>query len=1375
MAGAKGPQVMNDKAKKRKRDNGEADSRPKRPKSSKNKKQANGHVGPVEESKADVDVEPQASLAPSRHSDKVAANLTLQFNGDEAGWRVSKPMGGRMLDIDPILTEDEKYLILTYNTSIQIYSAADSLLIRRIPITTLDTSAPEGVLPAHIVATRLSKQTTDNVWVATSDGRIHLVNWSENAGLIKSFQTKSKTAKALAIGKANVSRTEQDIVLVIEAGQYGLDVVAYSGLGDAVPASKSLLHIQKPANGLHLLEISDCGCFLVGAVYYRLFVGRLTQQDIQALDDIQFDFLGFDTPDLVSALDLRLRKTKSSQNPKSKRLDSDDTLDILVGGARGAMYVYSDVLPRGKATGRVPFQTQKFHWHRKAVHSAKWSRDGNYVISGGSENTLVLWQLDTGKKDFLPHLSGSVENIVVSKKGSSYVVHLDDNSTMVVTTAELRPITYIAGIQSATVDPLTSKDMLVQRVSSAERDVKRPIPAAISPLDSTKLHVCCGNGRQSIMTGNVSAPLLQSFDLESFTSISRQPLARTQPTDVNITNKGHAIEEPSITHVAFSADGKWFVSADEWAPTSRDTEFLSSDERDQFVRDRHETYLKFWEVSDGAEPFALVSRVNAPHSTQWPETVLDLASDPVSTRFGTIGSDGVVRLWQPRLRQQDGIVAKGAKGQATYTWACSHVIAVGNTLDQDTVVDLSDTEAPRDPQGSIAFSEDGSTLFAAFGLADSGAVHVIDTATGVIVKTLEGLWTGELQKIRALSPFIVVLSDELRVYDVVGDELRYGIVIPQIPNVNELLQLAVDHKSGYFAVTLPVGDCSSIGVFDPAEAEPLLVCSTPHRIVSLLSAPNSSGFIALDDAAQIWVLSEGSDPDSIIAARPLQDLQLDDVSAGTNGQNPLLLNAEDADMASDNEEQDVPDDVSDVDMDDAVGPSVVPQHLLTDIFDAAPAFAAPSIEDMFYKVTGLLASAPPVTREISSGVRDPTIPSQLSFLSSAVMSFTSVPVLDLDLTKNEATKLEFLSQLRHALMEVGFLYLKNVGIPDALFQEVIAKGKAFFDLPLEEKLRIEMKNASSFLGYSRLSAEITAGEVDHREQIDLSTEHPIPAPGSLLYHNLLAPNQWPAEDSLPGFRSTYTEYIKLMSVMSINFTSLIAEAIELPPDAFNKYFDADQQHKLKIVKYPDAAELGHADAGAQSQGVGPHKDSMLTSYLLQATSHHGLQVQNIRGEWIDCPPIPGTLVVAIGQGLEALTQGVCVSTTHRVLSPAAGSGARFSIPFFQGVKLDAEFEDLETVGVGAVPEEVKAQRRRVVEQNGGRIDDVEFTFRRGGVAKTLGEATLRNRVKSHPDVGERWYPDILRSIRDEQARAKLSDVRIAGDAVEVPATAVPSH
>lgn len=303
-----------------------------------------------------------------------------------------------------------------------------------------------------------------------------------------------------------------------------------------------------------------------------------------------------------------------------------------------------------------------------------------------------------------------------------------------------------------------------------------------------------------------------------------------------------------------------------------------------------------------------------------------------------------------------------------------------------------------------------------------------------------------------------------------------------------------------------------------------------------------------------------------------------------------------------------------------------------------------------------------------------------------------------------------------------------------------------------------MKNAPSFLGYSRLSAEVTAGATDNREQIDLSTTHPLPSPTSPTYHNLLAPNQWPAEASLPGFRAVFAEYMRRMGDISIYFTSLIAEAIELPPDAFARYFDADQQHKLKIVKYPDLAELGLT---GQGQGVGPHKDSMLSSYLLQASHHRGLQVQNVGGDWIDCPPIDGTLVVAIGQGLEALTRGVCVSTTHRVLSPPAGTGARFSIPFFQGVKMDTDFEELEKVGVGEVPEKVREERRKVVEKQGGRIDDVEFTFRKGGVSKTLGEATLRNRVKSHPDVAERWYPELLADVLAEQERLKAGAPAVA--------------
>lgn len=268
--------------------------------------------------------------------------------------------------------------------------------------------------------------------------------------------------------------------------------------------------------------------------------------------------------------------------------------------------------------------------------------------------------------------------------------------------------------------------------------------------------------------------------------------------------------------------------------------------------------------------------------------------------------------------------------------------------------------------------------------------------------------------------------------------------------------------------------------------------------------------------------------------------------------------------------------------------------------------------------------------------------------------------------------------------------------------------------------------------------EITRFKVDWREQIDLSTPHPIPSASDPLYRNLLAPNLWPDEDALPGFRASYENYMILMGEMSIRFTSLCAEAIGLEADAFDQFFDEGQQHKLKIVKYPDLAELGVPE-GQEGQGVGPHKDSMLTSYLLQASPHKGLQVQNAEGKWVDCPPIDGTLVVAIGQGMEALTQGVCQSTTHRVLSPPRGGGARTSIPFFQGVSYDASFEAMD------VPEKVKALRREVLERRGQKLDDIEFTFVKGMWSR-LGEATLMNRIKSHPDVGERWVRRSSRTI-----------------------------
>ncbi|KAJ4271557.1 NET1-associated nuclear protein 1 [Fusarium torreyae] len=948
MAGHKSPRTKNDPTKKRKRDVNENDSRTKRHRAERKANKANGVVSEVNELSGAL-----------KQTGSREIEIVRQFDDTEAGWRVSKPMGGRMLDIDPILTEDEQYLILAYNTSIQVYSAADSLLVRRIPITSADSSDEKTSAPVHIVAMRQSKQNSDVIWVACSDGRICRVDWTTSK-TPESFQTQSKTATAMTLVTKKVSGKAKEIIFMAESDKPGrIEVVAYPATTKE-SEHKVVFTMKKPGNGLQFLEASKDGQNLVGAINDRLFFGVPSQQQFDNLAALDYEIYTFDIPDLVTALDFRVYP-RSATGGRKARQETAPVLDIIVGGARGSIYLYHDALARSQALAKSGsekelIQAQNFHWHRRAVHALKWSRDGNYMISGGSENALVLWQMDTGRKDFLPHLSGSVENIVVSDDGSSYVVHLDDNSVMVLSTAEMKPTAFIAGVQSAAVNVTTPKDLLVQRTWTTPGSVQRPIPAAISPANHSRLHVCVGNGRQATLAGGFSAPLLQTFDLESFRSVSKQALARTQPTDVNITNKGHPIDEPLITHVAFSSDGEWLASVDTWEPSPRDVDSVISDMKDQFIQERREVYLKFWEAREGDEQIALVSRINAPHATNRNEAVLDLASNPVSTCFATIGTDGTVRLWRPKTRSQNGVVVKGPNGREVFTWSCSQVIAVGDGIAQDGTVDIPEASARQESQGSIAFSEDGSTLFVAFGPAGSGAVYMIDAASGEVVKTLEGQWKGQLRSIRALSPFVIILSDELRVYDVVSDELRYGVVIPK-SDANALLQLAVDHTSGHFALALPANEGSLLAVFEPEDIEPLLVRSTPQRVVSLVSAPETSGFIALDDAAQVWVVAEGSDSSSLATVQPLEDLRLEGIDL--NG-NEVGLIDEDEEMASDAEEDDEDEaEPEDVEMeDDDAHPSVIQQQHLADIFDAAPAFAAPPIEDMFYKVTGLLATKP---------------------------------------------------------------------------------------------------------------------------------------------------------------------------------------------------------------------------------------------------------------------------------------------------------------------------------------------------------------------------------------------------------------------------------
>lgn len=369
------------------------------------------------------------------------------------------------------------------------------------------------------------------------------------------------------------------------------------------------------------------------------------------------------------------------------------------------------------------------------------------------------------------------------------------------------------------------------------------------------------------------------------------------------------------------------------------------------------------------------------------------------------------------------------------------------------------------------------------------------------------------------------------------------------------------------------------------------------------------------------------------------------------------------------------------------------------------------------------------------------------------MSFDSIPVIDLSLASDPATKPKFLKDLRHALINVGFLLLINYeeyGPTPLDFANIKQTTLDFFALPEKVKKDCEMIHSPHFLGYTRLANEITAAKTDWREQIDLATELPSPEDHEPLYRRIEGPNLWPDPEHIPDFRKIVTNYIEKMTNLSRVFRKLVCEAIGLHPDAMDSYFKENQQCKMKLIAYPDSSQLvgtklqALQDTPQLNQGVGPHRDSDLLTYIFQASEHKNLlQVQNFEGEWISVDNVPNSLVVNAGQTLEAITNGVCKATIHQVTIPEAGLGTRISIPFFQTINLDSYKST-----VSNIPEEI-LQLRDERDKKLTLWGNIGFQFVPDVSKHPVGYAVFRNRIKSHQDVAARWYPDILKQVLSE--------------------------
>ena len=306
-----------------------------------------------------------------------------------------------------------------------------------------------------------------------------------------------------------------------------------------------------------------------------------------------------------------------------------------------------------------------------------------------------------------------------------------------------------------------------------------------------------------------------------------------------------------------------------------------------------------------------------------------------------------------------------------------------------------------------------------------------------------------------------------------------------------------------------------------------------------------------------------------------------------------------------------------------------------------------------------------------------------------------VPVIDVAPLRDGADPAGVGAELARAATETGFLYVRNHGIDAGLVERARRAALEFFRLPEEAKreagtnryhhgylkpgstqmydgARLDLKESFNW-GVEwgiELHGEAGAGAGDAPAVVHGAgspgasaaghgagpDDEPAGGPGGEAHYEsgcgpdietppanpLLGPNVWPA--AMPALKPSVHPYFEAASACAEDLLRGFALGAGLDAEHFIRLRDRPVS-RGSLQYYPPQPD----DAGEDRFGVAPHTDFGVLTVLCQ-DEIGGLQIQRRNGDWAAMPPIPGTLVVNIGDLLERWSNRRYRSTVHRVIN-----------------------------------------------------------------------------------------------------------------------------
>ncbi|MCE2854860.1 MAG: hypothetical protein LW606_04040 [Ilumatobacteraceae bacterium] len=259
-----------------------------------------------------------------------------------------------------------------------------------------------------------------------------------------------------------------------------------------------------------------------------------------------------------------------------------------------------------------------------------------------------------------------------------------------------------------------------------------------------------------------------------------------------------------------------------------------------------------------------------------------------------------------------------------------------------------------------------------------------------------------------------------------------------------------------------------------------------------------------------------------------------------------------------------------------------------------------------------------------------------------------------DISDPTTTSLEALDR---ACRDHGFFLLSGHGL-----QEVIDNGwfetRRFFSADRSVKTSI-IRDATNPLGY--FDRELTKRKRDNKEVFDFVDPS---RDGADEF------NRWP--EGLAGFRESMTKMYDGLSTLTVRTLGLVHEALGLSDKSRAQVAFSRHSSSMRLNHYPVGDPVPEDEraglVGLGETALGYHTDPGVITLLLQ-DDVGGLQTDSLDHGWIDVPPQPGTIVVNLGDCMQAWTNDRYRAAIHRVVPMTTRS--RYSIPYFANPSREA--------------------------------------------------------------------------------------------------------